>query len=53
MVFSFLLLPVMQLRQNILQLFGDWQTDVRGVFQEREALVSSLMVNFLCRIGSI
>ena len=49
----FLLVAVVQLRQHFLQSLRNRQANVGRVLQQRKPLVSSLMVNFLCRIDPI
>ena len=43
----------MQLGKNLAELVRDWQPQIGGILQQAKALVSSLMVNFLCRIDPI
>ena len=41
-----LVLPIVQLGKHILELLRDGQTDVSSVLQQRQSLISFLMVNF-------
>ena len=41
-----LLVPVMELREHVLQFFRDRQAQIGGILQQAQALVSFLMVNF-------
>ena len=41
-----LVLPIVQLGKHILELLRDGQTDVSSVLQQRQSLISFLLVNF-------
>ena len=43
----------MELFEHLLQFLGHGQPEMGRVLQQADALVSSLMVNFLCRIDPI